>query len=217
MDNQNSLEYQLAPFFELNGVITSDQASMLIDDANERGWEEGRVVLTGDVAGDDFRSTLSVVEPDEIRKTTRSVKTSLIEPTPENVWLYDIIYNAGMFVNTTTYRFGIFELECIQLLKYNEVTNDHYTWHSDECICSSDMLKQRKLSCSIALNDATNYEGGVLQISNQQSDEIANSKHHLGKVGNATFFPSFMRHRVTPVTKGTRYSIVTWFIGPRWI
>lgn len=216
MDNQNSLEYQLAPFFELNGVITSDQASMLIDNANKRGWEEGQVVLAHD-----FRSITDNVERDEIkgavRRDVRSCEMSLIEPSPESGWLYDVVWNAGTFVNSTSFRFGIFQLQTLQLLKYNEATNDHYTWHSDECICSPDAPSQRKLSCSIALNDATNYEGGVLQISNSQSDEIANSEHHLGKVGNATFFPSFMRHRVTPVTKGTRYSIVAWFVGPRWI
>ena len=36
------------------------------------------------------------------------------------------------------------------------------------------------------------------------------------KTGNITFFPSYLPHEVTPVTKGTRYSLVMWFLGNPW-
>ena len=66
--------------------------------------------------------------------------------------------------------------------------------------------KTRKMSMSVNLND--DYEGGDLIL--YDCDPIKQ------KTGNATFFPSFLPHEVTPVTKGTRYSLVMWFLGNPW-
>ena len=195
----------LPPFFDLQGVLTPHQAKLLIGNANQQGWTSGGVRTDrGNGSGDN--------------PEVRSCEISMIDPMdPENEWVYSSIWGAGTSVNMQSFQFGIFELEGLQLIKYNGSTNDHYIWHCDECVCTPDTNKHRKLSCSIALNDAIEYEGGHLQISNSQTDTVANDEQHLSRLGNATFFPSFMRHRVTPVTKGTRYALVAWFIGPRWI
>jgi PKHD-type hydroxylase len=147
----------------------------------------------------------------------RSCYTASIPPTKENEWLYSTIFHHAMDVNQNTFQFGIFDVEIMQILKYSGSTADHYVWHSDECVTVPGMTQQRKLSASIALNDGTEYEGGELEISLDQSNQVTDSGRQLKEIGNAVFFPSFMRHRVTPVTKGTRYSIVAWFAGPRWI
>lgn len=84
------------------------------------------------------------------------------------------------------------------LLKYNK--NQFYTQHTD-----SFKEQQRSLSCSIQLND--DYDGGEFAFFDR---EIIIKR----KKGSAIVFPSnFMYpHEVMPVKKGTRYSIVTWFV-----
>ena len=65
--------------------------------------------------------------------------------------------------------------------------------------------KTRKLSMTIVLNN--DYEGGEFQFFNYKDQLIKEKK------GTVIVFPSYMVHRVRPVTKGTRYSLVVWFCG----
>jgi len=66
----------------------------------------------------------------------------------------------------------------------------------------------RKLSMSILLND--DYEGGGFEFATLNKIYTPD----FDKLGSIMVFPSFMMHRVKPVTKGTRYSLVSWFLGP---
>lgn len=98
--------------------------------------------------------------------------------------------------------------EGLQFTEYKS-PNGNYNWHAD-------MVPQgviRKLSISLQLSDPADYEGGELQLSHRQD-----SPEHtisLGKKQGMVFvFPSWEVHRVTPVTKGTRYSLVGWVTGP---
>jgi predicted 2-oxoglutarate/Fe(II)-dependent dioxygenase YbiX len=85
-----------------------------------------------------------------------------------------------------------------ELLKYPE--GCFYIEHTDFF-----KSRPRAVSCSFILND--DFEGGEFAFFNRQL------KYKLEK-GDALMFPSnFMYpHEVMPVTKGTRYSIITWFI-----
>jgi predicted 2-oxoglutarate/Fe(II)-dependent dioxygenase YbiX len=85
-----------------------------------------------------------------------------------------------------------------ELLRYEE--GQFYSQHTD-----SFNLQPRAISCSFALND--DYEGGDFAFFDRQIT------YRLNK-GSAILFPSnFMYpHEILPVTKGTRYSIVTWFL-----
>ena len=67
----------------------------------------------------------------------------------------------------------------------------------------------RKLSITVQLSDATEYEGGELQFMVNQNIITAPKEK-----GTAIIFPSFCLHRVTPVIKGSRKSIVGWIAGP---
>lgn len=94
-------------------------------------------------------------------------------------------------------------LEDIQIAKYED--NGFYNWHSD--VISPNAGIQRKLSASIILSDPSEYEGGLLEF-----DGV--DKQPELKQGSIIVFPSFIRHRVTPVTSGIRYSAVAWALGP---
>jgi PKHD-type hydroxylase len=80
----------------------------------------------------------------------------------------------------------------------------HYDWHLD--IQPPVEGFQRKLSCSILLNDPSEYEGGDLEF--RQGTKMPPKVR-----GTVIVFPSMLEHRVTPITSGTRYSAVCWAIG----
>ena len=74
---------------------------------------------------------------------------------------------------------------------------------------------QRKLSLSMQLNDPSKYEGGELRFQNHHTDETFSEPQFAHK-GSVIVFPSYLRHEVTKVTKGTRKSLVAWCRGPEW-
>ena len=76
----------------------------------------------------------------------------------------------------------------------------------------------RKLSVTVSLSDPEDYEGGVLEFDLRNTGQINTSeiikcKEILPK-GSIVVFPSYTWHRVSPVTKGTRLSLVQWNLGP---
>ena len=64
---------------------------------------------------------------------------------------------------------------------------------------------------SIQLSDSDDYEGGDLELMFREEPVKLDRTR-----GTLVAFPSFMLHRVTPVTRGTRWSLVAWITGPRW-
>ena len=65
---------------------------------------------------------------------------------------------------------------------------------------------------NIQLSDEKNYEGGDLEFG--ITDETGKNNHKANRTrGSITIFPAFLSHRVTPITKGTRHSLITWMLG----
>jgi PKHD-type hydroxylase len=96
--------------------------------------------------------------------------------------------------------------EPTQLGRYKSTDQGHYDWHMDAGVPKNG--QQRKLSISILLSDPSDFEGGELQFKGIEDRKI------LTKQGSIVVFPSFIEHKVTPVTKGVRYTAVTWANGP---
>jgi len=96
--------------------------------------------------------------------------------------------------------------EDTQIGRYKSSDEGHYDWHMDAALPINGI--QRKLSVSILLSDPSEFEGGELQFKGAEDEKI------FTKQGSIVVFPSFIEHRVTPVTKGVRYSAVTWISGP---
>ena len=70
------------------------------------------------------------------------------------------------------------------------------------------------------LTDGSEYSGGELEFDfRQYSPQMRDEAQHLKKAteillkGSIIVFPSFVWHRVKPVTKGVRYSLVVWHLG----
>ena len=102
------------------------------------------------------------------------------------------------------WNYDLTNFEDVQMSKYMD--QGHYDWHMDTFEPQNGT--QRKLSCSILLNDPAEFEGGKFEFN------IDDSKTIDLKQGSILVFPSFLKHRVTPVTSGTRYSAVIWAYGP---
>ncbi len=138
---------------------------------------------------------------DALRKT----KVAFIEPQKENHWLYEKLGSLAIKCNQERYGFDILGFHYnLQLAKYGE--GDFFNWHLDFGVGP---ISNRKLSISVQLSDPSEYEGGELQF--MINDDIINAPKEKGTV---IIFPSFIMHRVTPITKGTRQSIVAWIAGP---
>ena len=108
--------------------------------------------------------------------------------------------------------------ESCQFTKYK--SGQYYDWHCDSW---SGAYKEkgpsngkiRKLSVTVSLSNEKDYEGGELEFQFRNGDNPRQSqvcKHILPK-GSLVVFPSFVWHRIKPVKKGVRYSLVMWNLG----
>lgn len=98
----------------------------------------------------------------------------------------------------------------MQYTIYDAGDKGHYDWHEDTHFLQSSDL-DRKLSVTVQLSDGSEYEGGDFELLGVNLPTAA-----LKTKGTVLVFPSYLKHRVTPVTKGTRKSLVAWFEGPHW-
>jgi PKHD-type hydroxylase len=101
--------------------------------------------------------------------------------------------------------------ESCQFTKYDK--GQYYDWHCD----SWDRPYVRELSVTVSLSDPKDYKGGELEFDFRNKDpdkkpNIVKCKEILPK-GSLVVFPSFVWHRVCPVKKGSRYSLVIWNLG----
>ena len=71
--------------------------------------------------------------------------------------------------------------------------------------------KQRKLSLTVNLSDPTEYYGGDVEFLGMMGGVVNNPD--LRKRGTVIAFPSFVKHRVTKITGGERFSLVVWIVG----
>ena len=135
-------------------------------------------------------------------------------------WLFDLVWPHMVSANENGgWKFDIKKCEALQLTRYKEggFYNFHRDGQSDHLsVYKSDGWAKglcRKLSMTVLLN--TDYEGGEFQFAVYEKEKckIVTPKN-LNKAGSVVVFPSFMEHRVAPVTKGVRYSLVVWFLGP---
>ena len=134
----------------------------------------------------------------------RKSKIKWIPQTEEWMWLYEKLIGLADHANKEMWNFDIWGYQ--DLLQYTKYYGNggHYDWHAD----LGPGISNRKLSCVLQLSTPEEYEGGELQM-NPGGDIMSVPKG----LGTICFFPSFLLHRVTPLTSGTRKSLVTWLCG----
>jgi predicted 2-oxoglutarate/Fe(II)-dependent dioxygenase YbiX len=123
-------------------------------------------------------------------------------------WLYRRIWAAALECNRQFFAADIATVEPnIQLARYDSTDQGFYDWHTD----FGGMRPLRKISVSIQLSRSEDYEGGDLELMYEANVQTLDRSR-----GAFIAFPSFVLHRVTPVTRGTRWSLVAWVVGNRW-
>ena len=111
-------------------------------------------------------------------------------------------------LKTNNNHFGFEGMQITEMAQYTEYPEGgFYDWHTDNYDNCQHEPPVRKISMTCLLSPENEFEGGDLEL-------IKEGQAIKLKQGQAAFFASFIRHRVAPVTKGVRRSLVMWFGGP---
>ena len=153
-----------------------------------------------------YQDATTIGNQDEKISEVRSSRIKWIPQTNNWQWLYEKLFNMIEEANGTLWNFDLFGTnEFIQYTEYLASDQGHYDWHQD---IGPGGPSLRKVSLVVQLTEAEEYEGGDLQI--WPGGNIWTVPK--GK-GNVAIFPSYMMHRVTPMTSGVRKSLVLWAGG----
>ena len=144
----------------------------------------------------------------DLKTDVRRCNVKWLESSLENNWLFSKLGKVVSSLNAQFFGFNIDSFsEPIQMTTYNSSDLGTYGWHTD---VSSAII--RKFTCIMQLSEPDEYTGGELQVN---SDGIVNIVPK--KRGHIVVFPSYVIHQVTPVTSGSRQSLVSWVSGPGFV
>lgn len=190
---------ELRPIFSVNPLIdqtnyywfehgfTSDEVDKIVKDAKKYSFQKAQIV------GEDPNNN--------IRKS--NIKWLPYEQ--QWTWVYDRLMDYINEANNALWGFNLHTvLDHIQYTEY-EGNGGHYDWHLD---IGPNSINHRKVSAVIQLSEPNDYVGGDLELHpGNGSFAVPRRK------GAVVLFPSFMLHRVTPLTSGLRRSLVLWAGG----
>lgn len=174
-------------YYWFNAGFSSTEVDKIVEDAKEYPFVKALVV--------DEENT------DKFRKS--NIKWLPYDSKWE--WVIDRIMSQVVEANNAIWKFELNSIiDNIQYTEY-EGNGGHYDWHLD---IGPGKISHRKISIVIQLSDESDYVGGDLEL-------MTGSEHVTvprGK-GNVVIFPSFLLHRVVPLTSGNRKSLVLWVGG----
>ena len=171
----------------------------------------------------------SKLHGDKINKEKRNSQNAWI---PTSHWVGGFIWHYVQRANRENFLYDLRNIdgETLQYTRYD--VGQYYNWHTDAGLTqqykpqsignrgheiATDFLNEkteliRKLSIVVQLSNPEDYEGGNLQIMNDEGKTYFAPR----KKGTIILFDSRAQHRVLKVTGGVRKSIVGWVVGPRW-
>ena len=142
-----------------------------------------------------------------VGKKYRSSRVGWIPKEETYYWLYEKLGKLVTQANQQLWQFDLLGMaEPIQLTEYSAEDEGHYDWHTD---VGAGRTSMRKISITIQVSDPADYEGGELQFMSRRVPQSGTSE-----AGSACVFPSYLLHRVKPITRGIRRSVVVWVSGP---
>ena len=173
-------------------IFTPEQCKMIIDAGRRQPPQKAQVGMGKPGAGTD---------------TNKRVTTISWLPFDEMKEMYNDINNFIQKANLNHFGFGDVQItEQAQFTEYPE--GGFYDWHMDCDVAMAHEPPVRKISMTLLLSPENQFEGGDFQI--QTGGEPYNVEV---KKGDIILFPSYILHRVSPVTKGVRHSLVAWTHG----
>ncbi len=172
-------------------IFTPKQCQLVIDKGMSLKKEEAKVGIGGPEGGLD---------------TKKRITTISWIPFKDMPEMYKDIEATMLKANGNHFGFdGMRLTEVAQFTHYLE--GGFYDWHMDNDVQGKHQQPVRKISMTLLLSDPSTFEGGELEF-------MSKGKTAKLKQGQAIFFASWLQHRVKPVTKGERKSLVMWFGGP---
>ncbi len=197
---QNNPEQRLNILYQSlkwDGIFSDQEVDKIVEYCNAQERIEGQVSEKGLV--DDH---------------TRKSKVSFIRRKDDSSWIFDKINNAIDAVNDQFYNFDLNGYSDIQYSEYHGDEGGKYDFHMDASLGEEGKnFEMRKLSLVMMLNTpGVDFQGGEFQINKGQEKKAENIEMIKGRM---IFFPSFLIHRVAPVTQGIRRSLVIWVTGPK--
>ena len=171
-------------------LFTPDQCNQIIASGRAQKPQEAKIGMNKPGGGTD---------------TKKRVTTISWIPFKEMGHMYQ---DLNLFIQKTNENhFGFGDIRVTENAQFTEYPEGgFYDWHMD---CDVNMQHEppvRKISMTVLLNDPSEFEGGDLEL-------MAPGKFANLKQGHAICFTSFLNHRVNPVTRGIRQSLVCWFGG----
>lgn len=172
-------------------LFTSDEVDQIHDIAAEYTLSNGEVGH-----GDKMKTDTTI----------RNSNIAFFRSSDEsNKWIYERLTGAIININKQFWNFDLTRIETLQYSEYG--VGQFYKEHID-MMYQAPNQGVRKLSFTVQLTDPKEYDGGDVIIKNGTNAPIHKNK------GTISFFPSYVLHEVTPITKGTRHALVGWITGP---
>ena len=171
-------------------LFTPDQCQMVINCGRRQPPQKAQVGMNKPGGGID---------------TNKRITTISWIPFKEMEPMYNQINNFIQKANLNHFGFDDIQItEQAQFTEYPE--GGFYDWHMDSDVNMKHEPPVRKISMTLLLSPENQFEGGDLEL-------MASGKKAKLKQGHAIIFASFLNHRVAPVTRGVRQSLVMWFGG----
>ena len=168
----------------------------------------------------------SNMDPDRSRTDHDVRKTDIGFITDKDNMVNQIAWSYLREANKIQFHYKLEYFQPVQFARYRN--GGFYDWHQDASGINPHG-ESRKLSLTFCLTDPNTYEGGELEFfgGERQMEDMKlpdgtnitgeQIKQDIRDQGSVIVFDSRDFHRVTPCTKGTRYSIVCWTVGPNFI
>ena len=171
-------------------LFTPEQCQMVIDAGRKQRPQKAQVGMNKPKGGVD---------------TNKRITTISWIPFKEMQPMYDQINQFIQKANRN--HFGFEDIQITEQAQFTEYPEGgFYDWHMDTDVNMKHEPPVRKISMTLLLSPENQFEGGDLEL-------MAPGKRVKLKQGHAIIFASFLNHRVAPVTRGVRQSLVMWFGG----
>ena len=171
-------------------LFTPDQCRQIIECGRRQQPQKAQIGMSRPGGGTD---------------TKKRVTTISWIPFEEMDPMYKEVNNFIQKTNLNHFGFGDIQItENAQFTEYP--VGGFYDWHMDCDVHMAHEPPVRKISMTVLLNHPSEFEGGDLEL-------MAKGKKAKLNQGHAVMFASFLNHRVAPVTRGVRQSLVMWFGG----